>query len=258
MTETLKALRQEHPDLYDSVLSPEERERLAGGQDDRGDEVALRESQLTRREALKEAQEGYMGRRQEINQAAKPAFDTLKTEVARQAKLVQDGQATDITPDFKGISESIDTMQSEMATATFVLASAAYEDAVQDALESHASRRYLTAEDRKRITDAEPKDKLRVRIHAQLDAAIKRGSPAEVRAQAKKQAEEDVGLTERLKEIQALIPGNGATGALETSGAGGHSFATMADADIAYANNEISHDEYKRQRERFKIPDVAR
>lgn len=211
MTETLRALRQEHPDLYESVYSPEERERLAGGQEERGDEVALKESQFTRRETLKGAQEGYLGRRQEINLAAKPAFDTLKTEVGRQAKLVQDGQATDITPDFKGISESIDAMQTEMATATFVLASAVYEDAVQDVLESHTSRRYLTPEDRKRITDAEPKDKLRVRIHAQLDAAVKRGSTAEVKLAAKKEAEETLGLAEHLKKIQAFIPANGAT-----------------------------------------------
>jgi hypothetical protein len=211
MAETLRALRQEHPDLYDSAFSPEERERLAGGQEERGDEVALKESQLTRRETLKGAQEDYMGRQQEIYQTATPAFAALKTEVVRQAKLVQDGQATEITPDFKGISESIDTLRSETATATFVFASAVYEDAVQDALEAHTTRRYLTPEDRKRITDAPPQDRLRMRIHAQLDAAIKRGSTAEVKAAAKKEAEETLGLTEHLKKIQALIPANGAT-----------------------------------------------
>ncbi|KKM13514.1 hypothetical protein LCGC14_1715440, partial [marine sediment metagenome] len=223
IAETLKALRQEHPDLYDSVLSPAERERLQGGQEERGEEVALRESQYNRRGALDAARSTFASTEQEIRDKGADAFEALETELTRQAKLVSDGQATTITTDFKSVSASIDTMRSDMTRASFGLAAAMYDDAVQDMLETHTSRRYLTAEDRKRIDDAEPKDKLRMRIHAQLDAAIKRGSTAEVRLAAKKEAEETVGLTEHLTKIQALIPASGATGALETGASDGRS-----------------------------------
>ena len=258
LTETLKALRQEHPDLYDSVYSPEERERLAGGQEERGEEVALERSQLVRQQAMAGAEQTYQDSTKSIEEAGKAALSTLKATLAQQAKAVQDGQATEITPDFDDISGVLKANREETLRASFGYFSAAFDNAVQNMLETHTSRRYLSAEDLKRIDDAPPQEKLQARIHAQLDAAIKRGSTAEVKLAAKKEAEETVGLTKHLEKIQALIPANGATNALETGGGQSHSFATMADADDAYNNDEISHDEYKRQRERFKIPDVAR
>ena len=258
LTETLKALRQEHPDLYDSVYSPEERERLAGGQEERGEEVALERSQLVRQQAMVGAEQTYQDSTKSIEEAGKAALSTLKATLAKQSKAVQDGQATEITPDFDDISGVLKANREETLRASFGYFSAAFDNAVQDMLETHTSRRYLSPDDLKRIDDAQPQEKLRVRIHAQLDAAIKRGSTAEVKLAAKKEAEETVGLTKHLEKIQALIPTNGATNVLETGGGQSHSFATMADADDAYNNDEISHDEYKRQRERFKIPDVAR
>ena len=63
-------------------------------------------------------------------------------------------------------------------------------------------------------------------------------------------------MVERLEKAKAFLGQNGA----KKVEAGGNvaAFASMADADIAYASDEIDLAEYKKQRKRFNVPDIAR
>ena len=236
MAEVLKSLRAEHPDIYDSVYSPEERERLQGGQEERGEEVALERGQLNRQKVLTEAQQAYLLRDKDIEESGSAAVATLKAALAQQVQEAEAGRlaVTSIAPNVADLTETIKAIRNETRQASFGYAAVAFDSEVQDMLASHTSRRYLTPEDQKRIDDAPVTDKLRVRIHAQLDAAIKRGSTAEVKLAAKAEAEETLGLTEKLKTLQAFIPANGATNTLETGGAAKDS---RSDAEILSAED---------------------
>ncbi|KKN16048.1 hypothetical protein LCGC14_0979740 [marine sediment metagenome] len=254
--EMLKEMRESHPDLMDEVFPTVERERLEEGEQASA-ELELRESRLNRQEARQATQAQFNQQWGAIFTNAAPTFQEFQNELQAQNERVRAGQAESVNISYDKLATAVEKVRSDTASTILAYSTASFQDAVQEALDTHPTRRYLTAEDRKRVEDAKPEERIQTLIHAQLDAALKRGAPAEAKAQAKKEAEDTLGLTEKLSQVRKYIDSNGTTQKVEAGG-DTSSFASMSDADIAYANDEIDFAEYKKQRKRFNLPDVAR
>ena len=218
--ESIGAIKDADPDLY-KELFPEEQERQPS--EDRETEIALRESRVARQEERQKSQTGLEQRYGQALSNVAPAFQEFQKEITAQNQRVKDGQAEAVSPNFTTLAQAVDTVRQESASVGFSMASAAIDDAIQDTLEAHPTHRYLDASDRQRIADAKPEDRMAVRIQAQLDAALARGAPAETKAQAKKDAEATVGMTERLEKVKTFLSANGATKKVEAGGSTDHS-----------------------------------
>ena len=121
---------------------------------------------------------------------------------------------------------------------------------LSDALEGLVSHRHLTADERKEYQAAMAVGDYTkaLRLH---DPAGIRAAPAEAAKKAKDEATKDAGLLEKLLKAQAMMPRNGKRSLTGGGGADVSNIRTMADADAAYSEDRISHDQYKAIRERL-------
>ena len=222
MVETLKEMREADPDLMDEVFPTEERERLEEGEQASA-ELDLRESRLARQEARQTTQAQFSQQWGAIFTNAAPVFKEFQNELQAQNERVKAGQAESVNISYDKLATSMEKVRSDTASTVLAYGTALFEDAVQEALDTHPTRRYLSAEDRKRVEDAKPEDRIQTLIHAQLDAALKRGAPAEAKAQAKKDAEQTLGLTEKLATAKAYLGSNGTGKKVEAGGPTDHS-----------------------------------
>jgi len=82
---------------------------------------------------------------------------------------------------------------------------------LEDKLLGHASSRYLSDDDVRRIDAAEnPDERALLRASLQLDAALQRGAPEEGVRRAAKEAEEKLQLTKRTEKLIATLGLDGA------------------------------------------------
>lgn len=213
LLEQLRAIGEEDPDLIKEVLPEEERERLQKELPDTS-ELARREAELVQRERQAkraETEQAYQAQVMSLRQSVGAALQAAQDEIARQAET-----GTEVTPNWNPVATAVDQLQRQSVAATWNYLQSLHEDEVTKVLTSHSSSRHLTDQDRQKIADAKPENRIEAMIRIQLDAAEQRGASEAAREKARKEAEETLGLAERLEKVTSLL-GNGAGKRAEAS-----------------------------------------
>jgi hypothetical protein len=230
-------------ELRDSHRGPEaEREEL-----DR--ERTQREVGDGRRAVLETSQRQMTSAQQTIQKWAKDTADAA----AKGAADIRDGKSEGVDlldekklqEDFSGALSAGMGMGSDYASRLAGFA-------MLDALYSHPSARHLTSEDRTRLKEAAGKpleDWTKTVFAVGLDAAL-RSAPEEIRRSERAKAEKDSGLARQLTDAMAAMPSDNGR-KLQPSAEPGVS--NIEDADAAYLDGKITHEQYAKLREKFGV-----
>lgn len=251
--ESIKAIEKADPELY-KELYPAEQERQPS-EDDSALELAQLRSQVARTSKRQQTAAGHEQRYTEVLGTATSAVEAFKNDLATQNARVKEGLAEVTNPAYPHLDQAMNTLRNDAAIVGYGFATEAHNDFVQNTLESHPTYRFLNDADRKRIEEAPANERTAVSIKAQLDAALKRGAPAEVQAKAKADAEKTVDMVERLENAQKFLGTNG-TGKKIEAGAGGRvSYKNKREAASLHVAGKITNTEMRRINSDPAIPE---
>ncbi len=156
----------------------------------------------------------------QYNQYAQPTvekqltdyFDTLNGNVRDAAGRLHKGEIDN--PEAVGF-DARDVVQALMPfiqggqNAAYGLAQAAGHYSGFASLETHASHRLLTADERKQFSEARTSNNLAAAQELQLAAAGRGPSATAIAAEAKVEAEKDSGILEQISKVQSALSKNG-------------------------------------------------